>query len=59
MLRDLFADPVLAADKRHSQVLRWYLGAPQTTDTVFRKIPRKPDSTWAGPGEALRRSRKP
>ncbi len=74
MLRDLFADPVLAADKRHSQVLRGYLGAdsigplplrrlaaafPQTTDTVFRKILRKPDFIWAEHGEALLRRRKP
>jgi hypothetical protein len=74
MLRDLFADPALAADKRHSQVLRGYLGAdsigplplrrlaaafPQTTDTVFRKILRKPNFTWAEHGEALLRRRKP
>jgi hypothetical protein len=74
MLRDLFADPVLAADKRHSQVLRGYLGAdsigplplrrlaaafPQTTDAVFRKILRKPNFTWAEHGEAQLRRRKP
>ena len=74
MLRDLFADPVLAADKRHSQVPRGYLGAdsigplplrrlaaafPQTTDTVFRKILRKPNFTWSEHGEALLRRRKP
>jgi hypothetical protein len=74
MLRDLFADPALAADKRYSQVLRGYLGAdsigplpfrrlaaafPQTADAVFRKILRKPDFTWAEHGEALLRRRKP
>lgn len=74
MLRDLFADPVLTTDKRHSQVLRGYLGAdsigplplrrlaaafPQTTDTVFRKILRTPNFTWAEHGEALLRRRKP
>jgi hypothetical protein len=74
MLRDLFADPALAADKRYSQVLRGYLEAdsigplpfrrlaaafPQTVDAVFRKILHKPDFTWAGHGEALLRRRKP
>jgi hypothetical protein len=74
MLRDLFADPALAADKRYAQVLRGYLGAdsigplpfrrlaaafPQTADAVFRKILRKPDFTWAEHGEALLRRRKP
>jgi hypothetical protein len=74
MLRDLFADPALAADKRYSQVLCGYLGAdsigplplrrlaaafPHTTDTVFRKILRKPNFTWAEHGEALLRRRKP
>lgn len=74
MLRDLFADPALAADKRYSQVLRGYLGAdsigplpfrrlaaafPQSADAVFRKILRKPDFTWAEHGEALLRRRKP
>src|SRR5207302_1938724 len=53
MLRDLFADPALAADKRYSEALRGYLGSetigplpfrrlaaahPKTVDTVFRKI---------------------
>ena len=74
MLRDLFADPALAADKRYSQVLRGYLGAdsigplpfrrlaaafPQSVDAVFRKILRKPDFTWARDGEALLRRHKP
>ncbi|HEX9540976.1 MAG TPA: hypothetical protein VGA04_22655 [Streptosporangiaceae bacterium] len=74
MLRDLFADPALAADKRYSQVLRGYLGTdsigplpfrrlaaafPQTVDAVFRKILRKPNFTWAEHGEVLLRRRKP
>ena len=74
MLRDLFADPALAADKRYADVLRGYLRAetigplpfrrlaaahPQTVDVVFRKILRKPDFTWAEHGEALLRRRKP
>jgi hypothetical protein len=74
MLRDLFADPALAADKRYSDVLRGYLGSdtvgplplrrlaaahPKTVDAVFRKILRKPYFTWAEHGEALLRRRKP
>jgi hypothetical protein len=74
MLRDLFVDPALAADKRYSQVLRGYLGAdsigplpfrrlaaafPQTVDAVFRKTLRKPNFTWAEHGEVLLRRRKP
>ncbi|MBV9381858.1 MAG: hypothetical protein JO242_14460 [Streptosporangiaceae bacterium] len=74
MLRDLFADPALATDKRHAQVLRGYLGAdsisplplrrlaaacPQTAGAVFRKILRKPNFAWAEHGEALLRRRKP
>jgi hypothetical protein len=74
MLRELFADPALAADKRYSDVLRGYLGAetvgplpirrlavahPETADAVFRKVLRKPSFTWADHGEALLRRRKP
>jgi hypothetical protein len=73
MLRELFADPALAADKRYSDVLRGYLesdsvaplpirrlaGAhPGTADAVFRKVLRKPGFTWADHGEALLRRRK-
>ncbi len=73
MLRDLFADPALAADKRYADVLRGYLRSetiaplpllrlaaahPETVDAVFRKILRKPDFTWAEHGEALLRRRK-
>jgi hypothetical protein len=74
MLRELFADPDLAGDKRYSDVLRGYLGAetvgplpirrlavahPETADAVFRKVLRKPGFTWADHGEALLRRRKP
>jgi len=74
MLRDLFADPALASDKRYADVLRGYLRAetigplplrraaaayPQTVDAVFRKILRQPHFTWAEHGEALLRRRKP
>ena len=73
MLRELFADPALAADKRYSEVLRGYLEAdsigplpirrvvgahPETADAVFRKVLRKPGFTWADHGEALLRRRK-
>ena len=74
MLRDLFADPALAADKRYADVLRGYLRAetigplpfrrlaaahPQTVNAVFRKVLRQPNFTWAEHGEALLRRRKP
>jgi hypothetical protein len=73
MLRDLFADPALAADKRYADVLRGYLRSetiaplpllrlaaahPDTVDAVFRKILRKRDFTWTEHGEALMRRRK-
>ena len=73
MLRDLFADPALASDKRYADVLRGYLRSetiaplpfrrlaaahPDTVDAVFRKILRKRDFTWAEHGEALMRRRK-
>ena len=74
MLRDLFADPALAADKRYADVLRGYLRAetigplpfrrlavahPQTVNAVFRKVLRQPNFTWAEHGGALLRRRKP
>ncbi|MGH3225270.1 MAG: hypothetical protein ACRDPY_42415 [Streptosporangiaceae bacterium] len=74
MLRDLFADPALASDKRYADVLRGYLRAetigplpfrrmaaayPQTVDAVFQKILRQPHFTWPEHGEALLRRRKP
>ena len=74
MLRELFADPALAADKQYTDVLRGYLRSetigplpfrrlaaahPDTADAVFRKVLRKPGFTWAEHGEALMRRRKP
>ncbi len=74
MLRELFAEPALAADKQYTDVLRGYLRAetigplpfrrlaaayPDTADVVFRKVLRKPDFAWAEHGEALMRRRKP
>ena len=74
MLRELFAEPALAADKRYADTLRGYLRAetigplpfhrlvaayPDTADAVFRKVLRKPNFTWAERGEALMRRRKP
>ena len=73
MLRDLFANPALAADKRYAGVLRGYLRSetiaplpfrrlaaahPDNVDAVFRKILRKPNFTWAEHGEARLRRRK-
>jgi hypothetical protein len=73
MLRELFADPALAVDKRYSDVLRGYVESdsvgplpirrlsaahPETVDAVFRKVLRKPGFTWADHGEALLRRRK-
>ena len=73
MLRDLFGNPALAADKRYAEALRGYLGSetiaplplrrlatahPDTVDAVFRKILRQQDFTWAEDGEALMRRRK-
>jgi hypothetical protein len=67
MLRELFAEPALAADKRYADVLRGYLRSetigplpfrrmaaahPDTADAVFRKVLRKPNFTWAEHGEA-------
>jgi hypothetical protein len=74
MLRALFADPALAAGEQYTDVLRGYLRSetigplpfrrlaaahPDTADAVFRKVPRRPNFTWAEHGEALMRRRKP
>lgn len=74
MLRELFADPDRASDKRYADVLREYLNSdtvaplplhrvaaayPHAVDTVYRKVLRKPSFTWANHGEALLRRRKP
>jgi len=73
MLRDLFANPALTTSKAHSDTLRAYLrertiaplplrrlatSHPETVDTVFRKILRKPEFSWSEHGEALLRQRK-
>jgi hypothetical protein len=73
MLRGLFGNPALAADRRYADVLRGYLRSqtiaplplqrlaasyPDTVDAVFRKILRRRDFTWAEHGEALMRRRK-
>jgi hypothetical protein len=73
LLRELFGDPALAADKRYADVLRGYLRSetiaplplqrlaaayPGTVDAVFRKVLRRRDFTWAEHGEALMRRRK-
>jgi hypothetical protein len=73
MLRDLFGDPTLAADKRYTDALRGYLQSetiaplplqrlaaahPDTVDAVFRKILRRREFTWTEHGEALMRRRK-
>ncbi|WP_436737734.1 hypothetical protein [Streptomyces sp. BBFR102] len=57
MRRDLFADPALPGRSRHQALLRTYLreksitplpirrlaaAHPETTDTVFRKLLRRP-----------------
>jgi hypothetical protein len=74
MLRDLFAAPGLPGRMRHQDLLRMYLreesiaplpirrladAHPETADTVFRKLLRKPGFSWAEQGEALLRRRKP
>ena len=74
LLRDLFADPALSGRRRHQDLLREYLreesiaplpirrlaaAHPETADTVFRKLLRKPGFTWTEHGEALLRQRKP
>jgi hypothetical protein len=73
LLRELFADPTLAADQQYADVLMGYLESetigplpfrrlaaahPKTADMVFREILRKPKFSWAAHGEALMRQRK-
>ncbi|MER6377929.1 hypothetical protein ABT255_59165 [Streptomyces mirabilis] len=74
MLRDLFADPALGGRRQYQDLLRTYLreesigplpirrlatAHPETADTVFRKLLRKPVFTWSEHGESLLRRRKP
>jgi hypothetical protein len=75
MLRALFADPSLAADREHSNVLRAYLREDtipplplrriaaafpaENVDLVFQKVLGNRNFTWQRNGEALLRKRKP
>ena len=74
MLRAMFADPALAADRAHADVLRAYLredtippvpvrrlaGAyPGNVDAVFRRVLGNRGFTWSQHGEGLLRKRKP
>jgi hypothetical protein len=74
MLRALFADPSLAADRDHANVLRAYLREdtipplplrrvaavyPANTDAVFRKVLGNRAFSWRQHGEGLLRKRKP
>ncbi|HWG00508.1 MAG TPA: hypothetical protein VG164_01510 [Trebonia sp.] len=75
MLRALFADPALAADREHANVLRAYLREAAipplplrrlaaafpaaNVDEVYRKVLGNRGFTWAHHGEALLRKRKP
>jgi hypothetical protein len=74
MLRDMFANPALAADREHADVLRAYLredsipplplrrmtaAYPQNADAVFRRVLGNRNFTWSQHGEGLLRKRKP
>lgn len=74
MLRALFADPALAADREHANVLRAYLredtipplpllrmaaAYPGSVDSVFRRVLGNRNFHWATNGPGLLRKRKP
>jgi hypothetical protein len=74
MLRAMFADPALAADPAHANVLRAYLredaipplplrrmadAFPANVDTVFRRVLGNRNFTWSQNGRALLAKRKP
>jgi hypothetical protein len=74
MLRDMFADPALAADREHANVLRAYLREdsipplpllrmaatyPDSVDAVFRRVLGNRNFSWRQHGEGLLRKRKP
>lgn len=74
MLRAMFADPSLAGDRDHANVLRAYLredtipplplrrvsaAHPQNADAVFRRVLGKPNFSWRQHGDGLLRKRKP
>jgi hypothetical protein len=74
LLRAMFADPALAADPAHANVLRAYLredsipplplrrmaaAYPGSVDAVFRRVLGNRTFTWQQNGTALLRKRKP
>ncbi|HEV3382888.1 MAG TPA: hypothetical protein VG142_18135 [Trebonia sp.] len=75
MLRELFADPALSADRDHANVLRAYLREDtipplplrriatafpaENVDLVFQRILGNRSFTWRQHGEGLLRKRKP
>jgi hypothetical protein len=74
MLREMFADPSLAADPVHANVLRAYLredsipplplrrmatAFPDSVDAVFRRVLGNRNFTWSQNGDGLLRKRKP
>jgi hypothetical protein len=74
MLRAMFADPALAGDRDHADVLRAYLredtipplplrrlaaAYPAGADAVFRRVLGNRGFSWRQHGEALLRKRKP
>ncbi len=74
MLRELFADPALAADPRYANVLRAYLredsipplplrrmaaAFPGNVDAVFRRVLGNRNFSWSQNGSGLLRKRKP
>jgi hypothetical protein len=74
MLREMFADPALAADPQHANVLRAYLredsipplplrrmaaAFPGNVDAVFRRVLGNRTFSWTQNGTGLLRKRKP
>jgi hypothetical protein len=74
MLRELFADPALAADPRYANVLRAYLreesipplplrrmaaAFPGNVDAVFRRVLGNRNFSWSQNGGGLLKKRKP
>jgi hypothetical protein len=74
MLREMFADPALAADPQHANVLRAYLredtipplplrrmaaAFPRNVDAVFRRVLGNRNFTWNQNGIGLLKKRKP
>lgn len=74
MLRAMFANPALAADRAHAEVLRAYLREdmipplplrrlaatfPDTVDAVFRRVLGSKNFIWVQNGPGLLRKRKP